>query len=307
MKALKAVSKEGLQADQSRIFYWGTLVLTALCPIVWGTTYIVSSEILPPDRPFTAALIRALPAGILLLMLRPFRIPRDDWGKLAILSILNIGLFQALLFVAAFRLPGGIASVVGATQPLVLMGIVCCFEQQRPRIRSLGAGFAAIGGMVLLAFRVAGELDSVGLLAAFAGTLSMALGVYLTHRWKLSVPLLAFTGWQLLIGSLFLAPFSLFLEPPLPTLSVSQVAGYVYLSLFGALIAYTLWFRGVKRLRPLAVSALGLLSPLTAVTLGWILLGQSLAARELLGFTIVLAAVLALQINQESMTKQRRS
>ena len=48
---------------------WGDILLTALAPLIWGSTYIVTSELLPPHRPFTAALIRVLPAGLLLLLL----------------------------------------------------------------------------------------------------------------------------------------------------------------------------------------------------------------------------------------------
>jgi probable blue pigment (indigoidine) exporter len=44
------------------------LLLTALAPAIWGTTYIVTSQFLPPDRPFIAALLRVLPAGIALLI-----------------------------------------------------------------------------------------------------------------------------------------------------------------------------------------------------------------------------------------------
>src|SRR3546814_1764969 len=47
----------------------GDILLTALAPIIWGSTYIVTSELLPPDRPFTAAFIRVFPAGLLLVLL----------------------------------------------------------------------------------------------------------------------------------------------------------------------------------------------------------------------------------------------
>lgn len=98
--------------------YWRDVLLTALAPAIWGSTYIVTTQFLPPDRPFTAALIRVLPAGILLLLIaRRFPAYRDT-GRLLILSALNIGAFQALLFIAAYRLPGGLAAVIGAIQPL---------------------------------------------------------------------------------------------------------------------------------------------------------------------------------------------
>ena len=90
------------------------LLLTALAPAIWGTTYIVTSQFLPPDRPFIAALLRVLPAGIALLIWSRRFPQRGEWAKLIVTGILNIGAFQALLFIAAYRLPGGLAAVIGA-------------------------------------------------------------------------------------------------------------------------------------------------------------------------------------------------
>ena len=56
-----------------------------------------------------------------------------------------------------------------------------------------------------------------------------------------------------------------------------------------------LWFRGIARLAPVAVSSLGLLSPLVAVLLGWALLGQSITGVALLGLIAVLGSILAVQ------------
>src|SRR5256885_583859 len=102
---------------------WRDILLTALAPAIWGSTYIVTSELLPPDRPFTAALIRVLPAGLLLVLFTR-RLPvGSGWWRLLVLGALNIGVFQALLFVAAYRLPGGLAAVLGAVQPLLVMAL----------------------------------------------------------------------------------------------------------------------------------------------------------------------------------------
>ncbi|WP_157222169.1 DMT family transporter, partial [Chromobacterium haemolyticum] len=102
---------------------WSDVLLTALAPAIWGSTYIVTTQLLPPDRPFTAALLRVLPAGLLLILAGRHLPRRGDWGRLLVLSASNIGVFQALLFVAAYRLPGGLAAVLGATQPLLVMGL----------------------------------------------------------------------------------------------------------------------------------------------------------------------------------------
>lgn len=270
-------------------------LLTALAPAIWGSTYIVTSELLPPDRPFHAALLRVLPAGLLLLAATRLLPARGEWRRLAVLGTLNIGAFQALLFVAAYRLPGGLAAVLGATQPLLVMALVWLAERQRPPVPALVAAAIGVAGMAAMLLGPDSRWDALGACAALLGATCMAAGTWLGRRWRSGLPALALTGWQLSIGGLILLPLTLAFEAPLPPLAPAAVAGYAYLSLFGALLAYLLWFRGVARLSPVAVSSLGLLSPLTAVVLGWALLGQALGGIALLGLAAVLGSVLAIQ------------
>lgn len=276
-------------------FSWRDTLLTALAPAIWGSTYIVTSEILPPDRPFTAALLRALPAGLLLVLLTR-RLPlRQDWLRLLILGALNIGVFQALLFVAAYRLPGGLAAVLGAIQPLLVMLLVWAVDGKSPAQTTLWSAVAGVLGMAILLWSPQTEFEPIGVTAALLGAASMAAGIWLTRRWQVRLPILALTGWQLLLGGLMLAPFAYLVDAPLPALSAMQYLAYAYLCLAGALLAYVLWFRGIVRLPTVAVSSLGLLSPLTAVLLGWVLLSQSMSGSALLGLVIVLASVFAVQ------------
>ena len=279
----------------NRIATWADVLTTALAPVIWGSTYIVTTQLLPPDRPFTAALLRVLPAGILLTLFSRRLPQRGQWGRLLLLSALNIGFFQALLFVAAYRLPGGLAAVVGAIQPLLVMGLAWSVDSRRPPGLAVAAGVVGIGGMAALLLSPGSAWDAVGIAAALAGAVCMAAGTFLARRWRPDVPVLAFTGWQLLAGGLMLAPVAALVDAPLPALSGQQVLGYAYLSVAGALLAYALWFRGIARLSPVAVSSLGLLSPLTAVALGWALLGQSLGGVSLLGMALVIGSILAVQ------------
>lgn len=280
--------------------FWLDTVLTALAPVIWGSTYIVATELLPPDRPFIAALLRTLPSGMLLILFcRRFPLQRE-WLRLFILAALNIGFFQALLFIAAYRLPGGMAAVIGAVQPLLIMGMAWLLDKRQPATTAICASLFAIAGMATLLLSSKTGVDPVGIAAALAGSLCMATGTYLSRRWKTDLPVLAFTGWQLFIGGLILLPIALIVDDPLPQLSVLQVLAYGYLSIVGALLAYALWFRGIARLSPVAVSSLGLLSPITAVILGWILLGQSMQGFSLLGLFIVLISVVTVQKSMRS-------
>lgn len=277
---------------------WLDALTTALGPVIWGSTYIVTTELLPPDRPFTAALLRTLPAGLLLVLwCRRWPAWGDwvGWRRLMVLAALNIGVFQALLFVAAYRLPGGVAAVVGAVGPLVVMGLTWALDHRRPPALALAAGALGVLGMAALLLSPGARWDVVGVAAALVGTLCMAAGTFWSRRWRSDLPVLAFTGWQLLAGGVMLAPVAWAVDPPLPALTATHIAGYLYLSLAGALVAYALWFRGIARLPSVAVSSLGLLSPVTAVLLGWALLGQAMTGVSLVGMLVVLASILAVQ------------
>ncbi|WP_315124650.1 EamA family transporter [Comamonas antarctica] len=271
------------------------VLLTALAPAIWGSTYIVASELLPPDRPFTAALIRVLPAGLLLLLFSWQAPARRDAWRLLVLGALNIGVFQALLFVAAYRLPGGLAAVLGAIQPLLVMLLAWAVDRRAPAQATLWAAVAGVLGLAVLLLSPQTVFEPVGIAAALLGAACMASGVWLTRRWQLDLRLLPLTGWQLVIGGLMLAPLAWLADAPLPALAPLHWAAYAYLSLAGALLAYGLWFRGVARLPTVAVASLGLLSPLTAVVLGWTLLGQSMTGMALCGLAVALASVLAVQ------------
>ena len=275
--------------------YWRDVILTALAPAIWGSTYIVTTQFLPPDRPFTAALIRVLPAGVLLLLFTR-RLPASrDIARLIILSALNIGVFQALLFVAAYRLPGGLAAVLGAIQPLLVMLLAWGVEHRAPARITLWAALAGVVGMALLLLSPQTVFEPVGIVAALLGATCMATGVWLTRRWKMDLPVMALTGWQLILGGIMLLPAAWLIDAPLPTLTLPQWAAYAYLSLAGAFVAYGLWFRGIGRLPSVAVASLGLLSPITAVLLGWIVLSQVMSGTAFVGLVIVLISVLLVQ------------
>ena len=241
-----------------------TILTTALAPLIWGSTYLVTTEFLPPDRPLTAALIRVLPAGLLLLAWTR-RIPkRDEWATVVLLGFLNIGFFQAMLFVAAYRLPGGLAAVLSSTQTLMVLVFTWLIGKTMPPKAAWAWSAAGVLGIALLVLSPQARYDGTGILAALAGAAAMALGVYLSKHRRTSLPVLAFTGWQLFIGGLFLLPVALLAEPRLESLSPANIGGYLYLSLFGAVLAYVLFFRGIAKLSPAAVSSLGLLSPVSA-------------------------------------------
>ncbi|WP_328871412.1 EamA family transporter [Streptomyces sp. NBC_00287] len=274
------------------------IALTALAPVSWGTTYYVTTEFLPPDRPLFTGLMRALPAGLLLLALARV-LPRGAWWwRAAVLGALNIGAFFPLLFLAAYRLPGGLAAVVGSIGPLFVLGLSALLLNQRPTARALLAGAVAAFGVSLVVLKAVGSLDALGVLAALASTASMSTGTVLAKKWGRpeGAGPTALAGWQLTVGGLLIAPVAFLVEGAPPALDARAVGGYLYLALAGTAAAYWLWFRGIGRLTAPQVTFLIPLSPLTAAVVGWAALGESLTPVQLVGMALALGATVAGQL-----------
>lgn len=271
--------------------------LAAVAPISWGTTYLVTTEFLPPDRPLLSGVLRTLPAGLVILLLSRTLPSGRWWGRSAVLGLFNIGAFNALLFVAAYRLPGGVAATLTSMQPLAVAGLALALLGERPTAWRLGWGVAGVAGIALMVLRAEAAFDLVGVVAGLAAAASMATGLVLTKRWgrPSGAGLLSFTGWQLTAGGLLLAPLAAAFEGPPPGLDAAAVGGYLWLGGVGTVLAYALWFRGVGRLPVAAVSFLVLLSPVVATALGWLALGQPLTVLQTVGFLLAMASILAAQ------------
>lgn len=273
---------------------------TAATPAVWGTTYIVATEFLPSGRPLLAAVVRALPVGIV-FVLRTRILPTGDWWwRAAVLGFLNIGAFFALLFIAAFRLPGGVAATAGAIQPLLAAGLAAVVMGEPFTRRVAAAGVLGIAGVAMLVLGPDAALDPVGIVAALAGAIAMATGVVATKHWGRPVDLITFTGWQLTAGGLMLVPVVAIFEGLPSSVTGMNLLGFLWLATVGTGFAYANWFRGIQQLPVAIASLLGLLSPLVAATVGWLALGERLSPLQLIGAALVLTAVISPQLRTRS-------
>ncbi|MFJ7588163.1 EamA family transporter [Streptomyces sp. NPDC097617] len=275
-----------------------TVTLTALAPISWGSTYAVATELLPPDRPLFTGVMRALPAGLLLTALARTLPKGQWWWKSAVLGILNIGAFFPLLFLSAYRLPGGVAAVLGAAGPLFVVGLAALVLGERASLRTVLAAVVGAFGVSMVVLTAEAQLDAVGVAAGVISSASMAAGTVMTKRWGRpeGVGPLAMTGWQLTAGGLFIIPLAALVEGAPPELDGKALLGYGYMMLINTGIAYWLWFRGIGALNATSVTLLGPLSPLTAAVIGWAALGQALSPVQIVGMAITFGATVAGQL-----------
>ncbi|HEY9079580.1 DMT family transporter [Magnetovibrio sp.] len=269
---------------------WNAILTTVLAPCLWGTTYVVFTQTLPVEHPLLVAALRALPAGILLMIIGPGLPPRDKLVPLIALGLANIGVFFALLFVSATRLPGGAAATLMSAQPLLVGLLAWPLLLRRPHPGQLGAAAMGMVGVGLLIFDPTSQtMDGIGVVAALGAAGSMAMGTVLIERWgRVGTPL-ALTAWQLALGGMVLLPIALAAEgvPPLP--SGLNAIGLAYLILPGTALAYWLWLRGIAKIGA-DVTFLSLLSPLVATLLGALMLDEWFSSIQWLGAIVILTS-----------------
>jgi len=269
---------------------WG--YVSALTPIIFGTTFLLTTEFLPPGRPLLAGLMRSLPTGLVLIIGSP--IPNRRWlARFFVLSVLYASGLFPLLFIAAYRLPGGVAAVINSLSPLLVVVISVPLLGTKIRAVQVVAGMFGAAGVALLVLQSDARLDLIGLIA-MAGAMAMfSVATVLTKRWghPEGMSSIGVTGWTFLLAGLTLLPITLLVEGLPDHLTARNIGGLVYLVLISGIFAYALWFWGLQRLSASAVTFLTLLNPVTAALLGWIVLNQRLNAWQLLGALIILVSV----------------
>jgi probable blue pigment (indigoidine) exporter len=269
------------------------LPVAALAPVLWGTTYYVTRHALPADSPLWGGVLRALPAGLLLLVLAR-RLPRGAWWwRSAVLGTLTTGAFFALVYLAAQLLPTSIASTVMAVGPVVMMLAAWVLLGQGPRLRAVVGGVLGVVGVavMLLGGGSDGALDGRGVLASVAAMLLSSVGYVLASRWQGEVDVLPLTAWQLVAGSLVLIPVAVAVEGAPPALDGTALAAFAYVSLVATALANVAWYAALQHLGPSTTGLVGLLNPVTGVLLGTVVAAETLSGRQVVGIVVVLGAM----------------
>jgi len=270
---------------------WRWILITAIAPIAWGSTYYVTRHFLPDDDPLWGSALRALPAGLILLLIAR-RLPRGSWWwRSLVLGTLNVGGFFVLIYIVSQRLPSGIASTVMATSAAALMLLAWPLLRERPT--GLGILGAAIGliGVALLLFEGGLTVDGWGVLASLTAMTMSSFGFILTKRWGAEVPIIDQTSWQLVAGGLVVLPFALLLEGTPPPMDAPAIAAFGYVAVVATALAFLAWFTGLRHLPAGTVGLVGLLNPVTGVLLGTLLANEAFGLREAIGTALVLVGV----------------
>ncbi|NUO60453.1 MAG: EamA family transporter [Hamadaea sp.] len=267
-------------------------LVTAIAPVAWGSNYFVTHQFLPADFPLYGAAIRALPAGLLLLLVRRTLPHGSWWWKSLVLGTLNVGAFFALIYVAAQLLPTSVAATIMATSPVVMMLLAWSALADRPRVAQLAGAGIGIAGVGLMVLDGGASVNLGGVLASVAAMTMSSLGYVLAKKWSRDLDVFSLTSWQLVAGGLVLLPFAVAVEGTPPALDAPALLGFAYVTVVATAVAFAAWFTGLRHLSAGTVGLVGLLNPITGVLLGAIVAGESLGTPQLLGIVLVFLGIL---------------
>jgi probable blue pigment (indigoidine) exporter len=283
-------SKEAILASVEASLRWAAV--TAIGPVVWGSTYFVTHQFLPADYPLHGAAIRALPAGLLLLLVCRKRPHGSWWWKSAVLGTLNMGAFFALVYLAAQRLPISIASTIMAVSPVAMMLVAWAALSKRPPATHLAGAGVGIGGVCLMLLTGPAAVDATGVAASAAAMAMSSVGYVLAKKWSSDVDVFSLTSWQLIAGGAVLIPVAVAVEGQPPTLDGSAIVAFGFVTVVATALAFAAWFAGLRHLSAGTVGLIGLLNPITGVLLGTVIAGEILAAQQICGLVLVILGIL---------------
>lgn len=272
--------------------------------LIWGSTYLVIRFALVSFPPFFQMGSRFIVAGVLLLIYTRYR--REPWPTITqwrnalIVGALMLGVGMGLTAYAEQTVASGLVVVFIAVVPALTTLVALPFGVRPSRTELMGILLALIG--VLWLARGHGFAGSLpGLLAMCGATLGWSLGSVLSrHRLPLAP---GSTGYcsEMVCGGALLLVISLILheQPSWPPQSTALIA-WLYLVVFGSLIAFTAYMTLLRHTRLAVSTSYSFVNPVVALFLGVTLGKESVARQEWYAAAVVLLGVLVLLLGKQS-------
>jgi DME family drug/metabolite transporter len=270
--------------------------------VLWGTTGIVAHAVHTHSglAATSIAFYRTLVAALVLSAGRGPAIVRfvaaAGRRRLGVLALAgaSLGVSQALYYVAVDDVGVSIATLVCiGTAPIAVTCASAVARRRRPTptaLATLGCALAGLGMITTSTGSASGPHALAGTLAALGSGLAYAASTVLSQRLAAAGDAFTLTGAASIVGSLTLLPAAAVAGLAFPLDSRSATA-LLYLGVVPTVLAYALFFGGLRTTSAEVAAVLTLLEPLVATLLAVVLLGETLAASGWLGAVLLLTAV----------------
>lgn len=276
--------------------------------LVWGFNWTAMKVAIADIAPFTfRTLCLGLGSGVLFAFLRaggqPLAIPREQWGRLALLAFFNITCWNILVVFGLALLPAGRAAILAYTMPAWSIPLSVLLLGERLTARKLAGLALGMAGMVLLVWDEFHRIQGAprGALLVLGAAFSWAIGTVLQKRYPVRAPVAALTAWMLLIGGVPIYIGALLFEDfgKLADVSLPAALGAAYNVLLAFAWAHWAWIKLTTSLSVTVFSLCMLLIPVVGVFSGMLFLGERPGWPEYAALAFVLGSLATVIVPQK--------
>jgi drug/metabolite transporter (DMT)-like permease len=277
--------------------------LLGLLSVLWGGSFFFNGVVLKELPPFTLVFLRvALAALMLLPLLWVYRIrfPAgwSGWKPFIAIGLFNNVLPFSLIVVGQTYIPSGLASILNATTPLFTV-VVMTFagEEKLEARRVVGVVVGLIGVVILHGDGLGLERgQGLGILLCLAAALSYGVSALVARRLPSDVLPLGAATFQMLASAVMMTIVAGVIERPwqLPMPGAATWLAVIGLAALSTALAYIVFFQILRRSGATNVMLVTLLVPVTAILLGWLVLGEQISLHEIAGALVIGSALLVI-------------
>jgi len=285
------------------------LVWLLLC-CIWGSTWLFIKIGLRDLPPISFAAIRFLVAVIILaaiILVRRLSLPRSskDWWMLAGTGVLAFALNYGLIFWGEQYISSGLAALLQATIPafgLVIAHIHLPAERMTP-LKFIGVilGIAGVGVIFSNQLTFAGSKALAGSVALVISSICVAYSNVLVKAYAKKLEPTVIAGGQMFFGLFPLAIIGFATEGSPLNFHWTGMAiiSLFYLAIVGSVIAFILYYWLVRRIDVTKSMLIALVTPVTAVLLGMLVLHEEMNWRTLAGGALIMSGIAMLVIHRK--------
>jgi drug/metabolite transporter (DMT)-like permease len=277
--------------------------LLAVLSVLWGGSFFFNGLALKELPPLTLVLLRvALGALFLLPLVRAYRIEFPvgiaGWKPFFAVAFFNNVLPFSLIVMGQTFIASGLASVLNATTPLFTVVVMAVAGEERLFARRVAGVIAGLIGVIILrgGFGLDTAGQGIGVLLCLAAAASYGVAALLARRQLADSPPLATATFQLLSSSAMMMLVAGVFDRPwtLPMPGVITWFAVLGLAALSTALAYIVFFQILRRSGATNVMLVTLLIPVTAILLGYLVLGERISPREIAGALLIGSALLVI-------------
>ena len=288
--------------------------LLGLLSILWGGSFFFNGLILRELPPLTVVFLRVAVASLILLPLLwvyRIRFPKgvSGWTPFVAIALFNNVLPFSLIVTGQTYIASGLASILNATTPLFTVMVMAAAGEEKLSTRRIAGVVAGLIGVAILRGDAAGFRtgQGIGILLCLAATVSYALAALLARRLLANSPPLGTATFQLLASTAMMAIVAGSVERPwsLPMPGMTTWLAVIGLAALSTALAYIVFFQIMRRSGATNVMLVTLFIPVTAILLGYLVLGESISAREISGAAVIGSALLLIDGRVVALVRRR--